>query len=470
MSGVTPRPWSKLLARAAVLAAALLVTAIDPACAQSNFVRGDLDEDSALLLSDVTTGLGYLFQGVPLDCLDAADVNDDGTIDLSDVVYVLVNLFSGGPIPPSPYPTCQIDPTPDSLSCIWSAICPPRGATFSPDPDVPIANEDSTEVEAVDVSGDGNIDLVIASNEGFVEIHLGAGGGDFESPTTYVTGLGSQAVEIADFNEDGLLDLVTVNYHHDSISVLLGLGDGVFAPATSIFVGDDGPGDCFVHDFDGDGHVDIATANGYPGTVGILLGFGDGTFDAPTLYPTIDRSPQPLVHGDIDGDGAIDIITADISSFSLLRGDGLGGLSPAELIPAPPGWITSTALADVDGDFDPDLLVCTRNPDNFVVMENDGSGQFTQAEVYGFSTDPRAITMLDVNGDGALEALLAFGAASDSLRVLFGNGDGTFLLGPQYTGYENASSIKPADLDDDGDLDLVFMSSSLQLVYQLLAD
>jgi hypothetical protein len=82
------------------------------------FVRGRVNGDATIDLSDAVSILGYLFLGgvAPL-CLDAADVNDSGILDLSDAVHLLNHLFSGGPAPPSPYPEAGQDSTPDGLDC-----------------------------------------------------------------------------------------------------------------------------------------------------------------------------------------------------------------------------------------------------------------------------------------------------------------------------------------------------------------
>ncbi len=81
------------------------------------FIRGDANLDLHVDLSDAITLLGYLFGGLPLECLDAADANDSGSINISDPVYLLNYLFGGGSPPPPPYPERGPDPTLDLLDC-----------------------------------------------------------------------------------------------------------------------------------------------------------------------------------------------------------------------------------------------------------------------------------------------------------------------------------------------------------------
>jgi len=91
---------------------------------ETEFLRGDANNDSAVDISDAVFVLSSLF--VPgsdsPQCDDAADVNDDGTKDISDAVSVLAALFTGGTIP-VPDGFCGVDPTVDSLDCA-SSTCP----------------------------------------------------------------------------------------------------------------------------------------------------------------------------------------------------------------------------------------------------------------------------------------------------------------------------------------------------------
>jgi hypothetical protein len=83
-----------------------------------NFIRGDLNSDHRLNLSDAVGVLLWLFTDSPgIGCLEAGDANDDGRIDIADPVYVFRALFQGGRPPPPPFPQAGPDPTPDGLGC-----------------------------------------------------------------------------------------------------------------------------------------------------------------------------------------------------------------------------------------------------------------------------------------------------------------------------------------------------------------
>src|SRR3989442_444148 len=131
----------------------------------------------------------------------------------------------------------------------------------------------------------------------------------FNPQTEYVAGtnIGVSSIVVGDFNGDGKLDLAVSSVGSNSVSVLLGNGDGPFQPALSFPVGLD-PWYFAVGDFNGDGKLDLAVAGyGCPSdcfpspsnTVMVLLGNGDGTFlPAPSL--TVGNSPAAVAVGDFN--------------------------------------------------------------------------------------------------------------------------------------------------------------------------
>src|SRR5262249_33589747 len=94
---------------------------------------------------------------------------------------------------------------------------------------------------------------------------------------TYATGQSSTAVVTADFNRDGHKDLATRNSSDNTISVLLGKGNGTFTSAVNYPVSGSGSS-LALGDFNGDGRLDFVTENQSGGTISILLNLGNGTF------------------------------------------------------------------------------------------------------------------------------------------------------------------------------------------------
>jgi CD109 antigen len=84
------------------------------------FVRGDVNSDGKIDLTDVVAALGFLFQGHPasIECPRSADIDDSGRLDVSDPIYLLKYEFMGGAAPAQPFPACGPDARgPGGLSC-----------------------------------------------------------------------------------------------------------------------------------------------------------------------------------------------------------------------------------------------------------------------------------------------------------------------------------------------------------------
>jgi hypothetical protein len=141
-------------------------------------------------------------------------------------------------------------------------------------------------VIAADLNGDGFPDLVTANYSGnTVSVLLGNGDGSFKPQVTYSTGPSSvpAAVAVADFNADGVPDLVTADEGSNKVSVLLGKGDGSFQQRIDYATNGSGPRDVAVADFNRDGFADVVTADYNIGRVSLLLNAADWNGPAGAL-------------------------------------------------------------------------------------------------------------------------------------------------------------------------------------------
>jgi hypothetical protein len=308
-----------------------------------------------------------------------------------------------------------------------------------------------------DLNGDGRLDLATANEESnTVSVLLGNGDGTFGPKSDYGAGSNPFSVAIGDLNGDGKPDLAVANAGSGTVSVLMGSGDGSFGPKTdygtswqarSVAIGD----------LNGDGNPDLAVANGY-NNVSVFLGSGGGVFGARTDYGT-DPYPCCVAIGDLNGDGKLDLAVANVggnppytSTVSVLLGSGDGTFGPQSSYGAGSGPFC-VALGDLSGDGKPDLSVANYWSNTVSVLLGNGDGTFGPKSDYGAGSNPTSVAVADLDGDGQPD-LVATNGASNTASVFLGNGDGTFGPKDDYGTSVGPRSVGIGDLNGDGKPDL----------------
>jgi hypothetical protein len=237
----------------------------------------------------------------------SGDFNNDGKFDLVSAGNLSVNLYAGNGDGTFAAPFPKLSEVPvghmvaadfnndGKLDLLVTGVRPAvylgnGDGTFGPHLFFTNFGEGGFGMPAVgDFNGDGKLDVALLDFDS-IQILLGNGDGTFRAATQYSVVSHSSSVATADFNGDGILDLVT-----DGGTVLLGNGDGTFTAGTTVTT--NGAGGIAVADFNGDGKLDFAV-----GGIDVLLGNGDGTFQPPIL---IARDSLGAI-GDFNNDGKLD--------------------------------------------------------------------------------------------------------------------------------------------------------------------
>jgi len=284
----------------------------------------------------------------------------------------------------------------------------------------------------------------------------------------------------ADFNGDGIPDLAIMASYSNAVYILLGNGDGTFRAANGSPINGVGSTPCSnqyqasncsmaVGDFNNDGKADLAETSDFDNTVIILLGNGDGTF-APPATITVGNFPEAVEIGDFNNDGIQDLAVANANddTLTILLGNGDGTFTA--VAPVPTGKFPFyLAVADFNHDGAADIAVSNEADSTVSVLLGNGDGTFTQANgspIQNFNYNPAQVVAADFNGDGYQDLAVADfipvnqnppeqDQKSDVI-IMLGNGDGTFRQGPgsPYTVGLYALALVAADFNQDGHTDL----------------
>jgi hypothetical protein len=306
-----------------------------------------------------------------------------------------------------------------------------------------------------DVNEDGFPDLVVWANG--PAVMLNQAGAGFAAPVT-VAGA-AVSLHLADLNHDGHLDLIGVNAFDDVIKVALGAGNGSFGAFTDTATAAD-LRDVAVGDFDGDGHLDVAAAGLHSGRVSVHLGAGDGTLGPKQDYGPIGDYASAITAADLTGDGVLDLAVAigNESEVALLFGDGDGTFTvqPPLVLPGP---TEDVAALDLDDDGDLDLVVAMVASVELRAVFNNGGGGFSHSSFpYELPSSVNSLLVAaDFDEDGRQD--IAIGIGADDLVTVFRStglpGAGTLELMGTYFAGRSPQGLSCADVDLDGDLDLV---------------
>jgi hypothetical protein len=312
-----------------------------------------------------------------------------------------------------------------------------RGGNFET-PTYPAPLFAAGSVRAADLNGDGKMDLVLAEPSA-IAVLLGHGDGTFAPIQEYSAGTSPPIFAIGDVNGDGWPDLVTLS-GGAKFALRMNAGDGSFGPSILVGQGQSGAG-VLLADFNRDSKLDVYVASF--GSAELFLGNGDGMFaSSPTSVP------NGILAADFNRDGKLDLVS--FGSIAYGRGDGTFD-APQSIPSATVYYASSLADADFNGDGWPDLVE-TGYPNTVAMILSDGAGGFLAPQLYVSGPSPGAILAADFDRDGIPDAAVV-NFDSNTMTLFRGRPDGSLEATPSLS--VSASALAKADFNGDGKSDLV---------------
>lgn len=325
-----------------------------------------------------------------------------------------------------------------------------------------------SSVNLVDYDGDGDLDIFLngsvnPSGVPYCRIHRNRGGGLFSSVNPGFSGTYRGHSVWADFNSDGILDLVIVGRLSEatlpSSRMYLGSASGSFSLANVGFLGLDYSW-VDAGDYDNDGDMDVLITGIRSGTNYIMLYRNDGNLQFSEIYAGLRDVSNGQCHWvDIDNDGDLDISVLGSGYCLIYRNEGTDRFTRLDQDFVPLSY-SASAWGDFNNDGFVDLATAGQGPEGVqtYLYQNNGQGGF-HSVVHNIPGRMSGSLMWgDYNNDGLLDLFITGGAYPYGPRVssLYKNmGDRNFAL--QNTAITPISSSSSAfgDLDNDGRLDMV---------------
>jgi FG-GAP-like repeat/Abnormal spindle-like microcephaly-assoc'd, ASPM-SPD-2-Hydin/FG-GAP repeat len=339
----------------------------------------------------------------------------------------------------------------------------------------------TNNVVLADINNDGKLDVVIPDSFGNAYTFFGTGKATFKTGPAYsleVYNGSNYLVALGDFNNDGALDLF--NSSGDTTStVSFGRGDGSFQTAQFYPFSSAGQyQNLAVADFNGDGIPDVVSQTVPNGSIAVVLGAAHGVLTSKSLVTSVctDTFTYGIAAGDVNGDGKPDVVSVFGGAggscnhmVAVSLGLGTGKFKKAAFYPT---GAASTAqemqiyLVDVNGDGALDIVI-SNSDGSISVLLNKGKGTFGAPNVItgleSLTEENNPLTFADFNGDGKMDIAAAANSArtdAQAVYVLLGNGNGTFASPITTTTGFFMQGLVAGDFNGDGKQDLFAVTSN----------
>ena len=340
-----------------------------------------------------------------------------------------------------------------------------NGQDFGSQQIITTAADGAQSVYATDLDGDGDADVLSASNfDDRIAWYENLGGGSFGSQQIITTAADwAYSVYATDLDGDSDADVLSASYWDDKIAWYENLGGGSFGSQQIITTAANGAISVYATDLDGDGDADVLSASYFDDKIAWYENLGGGSFGSQQVITTAADWAYSVYATDLDGDGDADVLSASSVDDKIAWYENLGGGSfgSQQVITMAVNGAISVYATDLDGDGDADVLSASYFDDKIAWYENLGGGSFGSQQIITTNADGAiSVYATDLDGDGDADVLSA-SFVEDKIAWYENLGGGSF--GSQQiitTAAVEAFSVYATDLDGDGDADVLSASSS----------
>ena len=325
-------------------------------------------------------------------------------------------------------------------------------------------------LDLADFNNDGYLDLVAINNgKRSLAIHINLQNETFEHQQTYDVNeyYAVEFVTTKDINNDQNVDIIFTISTVGNVSMLLGNGDGTFRYGNSYSTGNQSSAYMLVvDDFNHDNYVDIITANSETDSLGIFFGYGNGTFtDMTVFFNGTGFNPYRILTGDFDNDQNLDLAISreDKADIQILLGNGKGSFQNAMLISTDNEAVRSLAIHDLNNDNRSDLIYTNVEYSYVGILLSRNDRTLTSVTKYPTIRGAlsSSVSVGYYNADPFID-LAVTNMYDASLSIYLGIGNGSFEISDRIdTGYKTQPEFAIfGELNGDRQQDLVVWQRS----------
>ena len=321
------------------------------------------------------------------------------------------------------------------------------------------------DVYAADIDLDGDMDVIGASYSSDKVVWFENNGSEsFTSHTVTTAADGAASVYVEDVDSDGDMDILSASINDDEISWYENNGSESFTMRT-ITTGANGANTVFAIDVDSDGDMDVLSSSSYDDKIAWYENNGSQGFTARTISTTADGAFD-LYALDFDQDGDVDVLSASLYDHEITLYENNGSQTfAAYVIATAVNGTRSVYAGDMDNDGDTDIIATALNDDRVIVYTNETSGlataSFVASTISTTANGARSVFAADMDNDGDIDIVSA-SQEDDAIAWYENNGaaNPSWTASDIATSADGARSVFAADLDNDGDMDLISASAN----------